>query len=134
MRGVERGDGVAEEPLGVVLGEPALALDPVLKGLAVDVGHAEEDDVAFLADVENGDDVGMAQGGDGAGLVLEVLDEVLVGGVLGAQDLDGDVALERGFQGTEHTAHAALGYLVGDDVMAEVTPGGRGHLIPMAVA
>ena len=120
VRGMERGDGVAQEPLGVFLGEPALVSIQFVEGLALDVGHAEENDVAFLADVENRDDVRMAQGRDGARLVLEILDVVGVGGVLGPQDLDGDVALQRRFQRPENRAHAALGDLVCDDVVAEM--------------
>jgi phage head maturation protease len=91
---MERGNGMAEEPLGLFFIEPALGFDPVVEGFAFDVGHAEENDIALLADVKNGHDIRMAQGRDRAGLLLEILDVIGIAGVFGPQDFDGDVAFQ----------------------------------------
>ena len=64
------------------------------------------------AEVVNGDDVGVVEGGDGAGFALEAAAEVGGGaertrcGVL-AKDFDGDVAIEAGVAGAVDLAHAA---------------------------
>ncbi len=63
------------------------------------------------------------EGRDRARLVLEILADIRVGGVFGPQNLDRDVALQRRLERPEDRAHPALRNPVGNDVMAEVTPG-----------
>ena len=123
VRGVQRRDGVAEEPLGMLHVEPAFLLDVVVEVLALDIGHAEKDDVTFLSDVEDGDNVGMTQGGNGARFLLEELDVVGIRRVFRPQHLDGDVALKGGFHRPKNGSHAALGNTLRDDVVAQ--PGTR---------
>ena len=65
----------------------------------------------------------MAQGRHRAGLVLEILDVIGIGGVLGPQDLDGDVAFQGRFERLENRAHSALGDLVGNHVVPEMCSG-----------
>ncbi len=66
---------------------PAL-LDDVLQAGAVDVLHDKEVQVLILVDVVGVDDVGMVDGGDGAGLAIEAAEGGLVLRLGGRQDLD----------------------------------------------
>ena len=55
-------------------------LDDLLQAGAVHVFHDQEVQVLVLVDVVGADDVGMVEGGDGAGFAVEALER---GGVLG---------------------------------------------------
>ena len=80
-----------------------------------------------LADVVDGDDVGMIEGGDGAGFLFEAAEAVGIVGEGGGKDFQGDVAEEAGVAGAVDFAHAA-GADEGDDfVGAELGVGWEGH-------
>ena len=99
--------------------EPPLFLDVVVEGFAVDIGHAEKDNLPLLPDVKYGDDIRMANGRDRPCLFLEKLDVVGIGGVLRPQDLDRDISFQRGFHCPENGAHSALGNPVGNDIVTQ---------------
>jgi hypothetical protein len=73
------------------------------------------------------DDVGMDQVGHQLGFADEILDELLLVGVILADDLHGD-ALDKVARamllGLVHDAHAALENLA-DDLVAEITLNGK---------
>ena len=73
-----------------------------LEELRDDVGRAPS-----RPDVEHGDDVGVIQGGGRPGFLLEPLQAVDVAGHVGAQHLDGDVALQACVVRAIDLAHAA---------------------------
>ena len=60
----------------------------------------------LFAEVVDRADVGVVEGGDGAGLALEARAAVRVGAQLGGQDLDGDRAIEARVPRLVHLAHA----------------------------
>ena len=76
--------------------------------LAVDVVHDDERAGLVHPEVVDGDDVRRVERGDRLGLHPEAGDEVGVAAVLGAQDLDGDVAAELAVGGSVDRGHAAL--------------------------
>ncbi len=97
--------GVAEPATGLdadvdrllhreALARLAQALDHRLEVHPVDELHDDEVGVVRRADVEDGDDVGVAQAGPQAGLVQEHRDEVLVLGEVRQDALDRDLLLE----------------------------------------
>jgi hypothetical protein len=63
--------------------------------------------VLFVIDGVDRDDVGMIEGGERAHLAAKALEPVRVGGDLGRQHLEGDVASKRGIGGEIHRSHAA---------------------------
>ena len=66
----------------------------------------------LLAGVDDADDVGVAELGDGAGFAAEALELVGVGRDLAVHELDRDAALEHGVEGAvdrRHPARADLG-------------------------
>ena len=75
------------------------------------------------ADVVDGEDVGVVEGGDGAGLELEALEAVGVGGDVVVEDLEGDVAAEAGVAGAVDLAHAAGPEQLDDLVRPEADSG-----------
>jgi hypothetical protein len=79
-------------------------------------------DVA-LADVVHGNDVGVAQGGDGAGLDLESLPACRIRGDLGRQDLERDIAVQAGIVGTINLTHPPGTYRRNDLVGPEACAG-----------
>ncbi len=82
--------------------------------------HGEEDLVVDHADVVDGDDVGVGDGGQQAGLAGEALAQArLVAHAGGAHQLEGDLAVELGVEGAVDHAHAARADGVDDDVAAE---------------
>ena len=87
--------------------QPAAASQPHGQILPVDQGHHEVGPVPVGAGVEAGDDVGVAENGCGERLASEALGKVRVRGDLGAQDLDGDLALETKVGGPVDRRHPA---------------------------
>ena len=76
--------------------------------LAVDQLHDDERPVLVLAEVVHGHDVGMVQRRRGQRLLPEARAEVGIAAVLGAEDLDRDVAIELGVVGAVDGGHAPL--------------------------
>ena len=83
------------------------ALEPVLDGGSVDVLHDEVRRSFVLAERVHGEDVRMRDARHRAGLDGEELAQVLVLEELGADELDGDVAVEAIVVRQRHDAHAA---------------------------
>ncbi len=69
-----------------------------------------------LAEVVDRDDVGVVQRGGGQGLLAEAGEEVRIATVLGAEDLDRDVAIELGVVGAVDASpcHPGRGARSGD--------------------
>ena len=86
---------------------------------AADQFHGDEVDAVGFAEVVGLDDVGVDQVRDELGLADEILDEGLLAGVVGADDLDGDAFDEVAravLLGLVDDAHAALENLADDFV------------------
>ena len=78
------------------------------------------------ADVVDVDDVRVVEGGGGACLLVEPLEELRVGA--GAQHLDGDSAAEARVARAVHLAHAARTQAIDDFVGADAGSGSEGVL------
>src|SRR6185437_14656077 len=97
----------------------------------------------LLARIVNDDDVRMREPRQRPGLLLEARNEVLVGGIVGRQNLDGDIAIEMLLTRAIDTRHAALAEQIRDDTTAQAlaneivvdTPGCLliSHAIPSAL-
>jgi hypothetical protein len=70
--------------------------------------HRDEVDAVRLLDGMDGDDVGVAEGGDGSGLTLETRPPLWIGCRFFRQDLEGDPALQLGVLGDIDLAHSTL--------------------------
>ena len=105
-------------------------MQPVAQALALHERHHVVGGAAHLAAVDQAEDVGVLQGRDRADLPHEPLGADH-GGELGAEDLDGDLALVAEVLGEVHGGHAALAELaldpiaVGEGRAEEVEGGGR---------
>ena len=69
-----------------------------------------------LADVVHREDAGMVQRGGGAGFLLEPSQPVRIGGELGRQHLDRDVAAEPRVAGPVNPPHAAFAKYLEDAI------------------
>ena len=85
--------------------EPRLAHEPLAETLALDLVHDVVEQSIRVTRGVDGDDVGVTQPGDGAGLGQEAPADRLVRGELGVHRLDGDAAVERGVGGEKDDAH-----------------------------
>src|SRR5205085_1668174 len=87
---------------------PSAGGDDLGEGPAFEVGHGEEEGAADLADVVDGAEVGVVDGGGGAGLAEEALARLraVAGGEGG--DLEGDAAVELRVVRQVDRPHAAL--------------------------
>ena len=77
------------------------------QAVALDQPHVDVEHAVDLAEVVHRDDVRLLQPGRDFRLPAEPLLEAVVGGHLGAQQLDRDHALAGGVVGAVHLAHAA---------------------------
>jgi hypothetical protein len=91
---------------------------------AVHEFHHQVEVAAFLPEVENLDHMGAADGRHDAGLVEEALENILAGGEIGVQDLDGHEAGQDGILGEEDLRHRALTELI-EYFVTSVTDGHR---------
>ena len=114
-RVVQGGGDLGREPHRVGDRKLLLAPQPVAERFTLDERHDVEGGAVDLAAVDQAEDVGVMQGGDGLDLAEEPLgaDD---GGQLGAQDLDGDLAVVLEVGGEEDGRHAALAELAPDPV------------------
>ena len=113
------GPGQGQGDLEEAVEGHAAGLDELRQGLAVDELHGEEGRALGLVDGVDGDDVGVAQGGDSLGLALEEGPALrVVDGAL-RQELDGHVPLELEVAGLPDDAHAAFAELFDEAVVAE---------------
>jgi hypothetical protein len=104
----------------------AAAADHLGERLAADQFHRDEDVTVGFVDRVDGDDVGMIQGGDRSRFALESLAPFGIGGGVGRQQFEGDVALQFRIACAIDLAHAAFAEERQDFVVREA--GGRGQL------
>ena len=83
-------------------------MDDLRQGPAPDQFHDDIVDVALSAHVVDADDVGMGQAGCRVGLLPEVIDELLVLGELGLQDLDRHQPVQEFVHGAVNDGHSAV--------------------------
>ena len=104
------------------------ALDAVLKSLPFEKFHGDEGAAFEFANIVNGADVGVIEGGSGAGFAMEALDGLgIIGNVVG-EEFEGDVAAEAGVLGFVDHAHPAAAEFFLDGVMRDGTADGRGSV------
>jgi len=113
----DRIDG--EWPLGQAIGQR----------LAFEVLQDEVVDAVLLPDVVERADVGMVEGGDGAGLALEARAQVRVRGQVFREDLDGYGAVQARVARLVHLAHAACAEAVQDLVGTESRSDHQSHCL-----
>jgi hypothetical protein len=99
---------LARDPRGLPWREGPAPPDDRRQILAVDELHHNVGAGGVGAVVVDGDDAGVIQGGGRLGLLSEASEEVGIGAVLGAKDLERDIPLELGVAGSVDRGHAAL--------------------------
>jgi len=89
------------EPVGDLRGDidgfaqrHGAAIDEIAEGFAVDQFGDDVGDAILAADIVDGDDVGMGERAGGAGFLFEAAPAAGIGGELGGQDFEGDVAAQ----------------------------------------
>ena len=101
------------------------SFQPLPQRLALEQLEYDEGRAVLRAHVVQGEDVGVVEGRDGSGLVLEAAEAVRVRGAVGGYDLDGDIAAETGVARAVHLAHPS-GTQEGEKlVRAETTARGQ---------
>ena len=119
VRGIQRiGDLDAERQHRVHL-QPAMPGDCLLQRGALQILHGDEGAAVLLADVMNGADVGMIQGGRGSSLALEPAQRLPVASQFVRQELQRDEAMEPRVLRFVHHAHSAAAKLLDDAVVGE---------------
>ena len=109
--GVRGGEGVGDlrgQARRLAGRERAVAGEERRDVLAVHELHDDVRAVGVGAEVVDADDVRVAQGRGGLGLLPEPRDEGRIAAVLGVEDLDRDLAAQLGVGGTVDRRHAAL--------------------------
>ena len=80
-------------------------LQPLAQRLALEQFEDDVSGPVLGTDVVDGEDVGMIQGGNRRGLLLEAVQAVEIGGAVGGDHLDRDVAPEPRVPGAVNLAH-----------------------------
>ena len=91
----------------------------MLQGGAFQKLHGQEGMALVLADFVKGADVGMIEGGRGAGFALEAFQGHAVAGHLLRKEFEGDFAAEFQVFGTIDDAHAATAEFLHDAVVGD---------------
>ena len=95
------------------------AHDHVLQRQAIQILHRDETLALVFADFVDGADIGMVEGGGGAGFATEALQSLRVLRDIVRQELEGDKAAERGVFGLVDHAHAAATQLFNDAIVRD---------------
>jgi hypothetical protein len=127
VRGMERLGDLGADPRGLARRQRAVLADDRRHVLAVDELHDDVRAGRLLAEVEDRDDVRVAQRRGGAGLVAEAGQEVRVTTELGAQQLDRDVAIQLGVARPVDRRHAALSEELHEAIAAAQDAPDLGH-------
>ena len=93
--------------------------DHVLEGHAVQELHDEESAAVVLADVVDGADVGMIQGGGRLGLAAETLQGLMILREIVGEEFQSDETAQTGVLGFVDDTHAATAELLHDPVMRD---------------
>ncbi len=101
--------------------------DALREVLALDQFHHEGMHARRLLETVDGGDVRVVQGREGPRFALEARQAFGVGGKRIGQNLDRDLAAERGVGAAPHLPHAAFTDLIGDVLDAETGAGGEGQ-------
>ena len=96
------------------------AADEVFQSLAVEKFHGDEGAAFGFADVVDGADVGVIEGGCGLGFALEAGECLRISGDVFGEEFESDEAVEAGVFGFVDDAHAAATEFVGDEEVGEV--------------
>ena len=107
LRRIVDRDGLGKLPVGG---------DDLGKRRSVDEFHDDVIRIAFAADVVRVDDVRMRQARRRFGLLIEAPNELLIGGVLLAQHLDGDAPAQQDIGAAEYRRHPAFAELAVEPV------------------
>src|SRR5580692_9842749 len=91
--------------------------DQVLQGLAVEKFHGDEGLAVFLADVVDGANVGMVQGGCGLGFALKAGESLGVARNFVGKEFQGDETMEARVFGFVNHAHAAAAKFLDDAIV-----------------
>jgi hypothetical protein len=114
---------------GLAHRQPAALIEHVTDRPATHELHHDRLAVVAGTRVEDRDDVRVGQAGGGHGFATETLDEGVVGGQVGEEDLGGDGPGEDGVLRFPDLGHAASGDAADELVAASDTvPGGEGHV------
>ena len=119
---VEREAHLGDDPHRVGGIEPAIAVEHAAQVDALDPAHGDEQQAVGLGGVVDVDHVGVVDRRGELGLAHEALAEALVGGQLGADDLQRHRALEPEVDGPVDHAHAAAAAQGVDAVAGEDLP------------
>ena len=112
------GDG-QQQGGGLLLRRQALVADQPLEAAALDVSHGVEVIPLMFANLEDGNNVGMIQGGRRPGLAVEALDAAVGAQVVRQDHLEGDGTVEADSMSPIDDAHTAAGNLIEQFVVAE---------------
>ena len=88
--------------------------------MAIEKFHGDEGAAFGFADVVDGADVGVIEGGGGLRFALETGERLRIGGDVFGEEFECDEAMEAGVFGFVDDAHAAATEFVGDDEVGEV--------------
>ena len=116
-----------ERDLDRLAGRQRPVLQPLAERLALQQLHRRVDGALLAAEVVDGEDVRVREGGDRLRLALEAPERVGILGEVPRQDLDRHLALELRVARAEDDAHPALAELRDDLVGSEAAPGGERH-------
>ena len=118
VSGIERvGDLDGEGKQSVQLEGPNT--DEVLQGLAIEKLHGDEGLAVFLADVVNGANVGVVQGGCGLGFALKAGERLRIAGYFIGKEFQGDEAMQARVFGFVNHAHAAAAEFLDDAIVGD---------------
>jgi hypothetical protein len=104
-----------------------LSYDAMLEGHALHQLHREEGVAIVLADLVNGADVGMIQGGSGTGFAPEALEGLTVIGDIVGQEFQRDVAAKIFVFGLIDHTHPAATEFLENAIVRNFSPRERGR-------
>ena len=91
----------------------------MLQRHTIQIFHGDEALAFVFADFVDGADVGMVQGGGGAGFPAEAFQSLRICGHIIGQELEGDEAAERGVLGLVNHTHPPAAQFLDDAVVRD---------------
>ena len=95
----------------------AAADDAIFQSLAFEIFHGQKREALVFADIVNGANVWVIEGGGGAGFAAETIEGLRIVRGFFREEFQGDHALETGVFGFVNDAHAAAADFFEDAVM-----------------